>query len=336
MTKNNDESFNKHSSVIDGNEVGIVGLGFMGSSIAASLLAVGHKVIAISPVSGELDTVTVCIKDQLRLCEMGGFLKRSYTSCIKDLVISEDYNTLKNCSLVVECVVEDVLIKQEVFKKIADVVAPNTILASNTSAIPISKLQEFIENPGRFLGIHWAEPAFATRFLEIICGNQTAAATAERVFELANLWGKEPTVLKKDIRGFITNRLLYSVYRETLALIEDGTTNVEDADKAFRYDAGSWITLMGIFRRMDYLGLQDYQQMLNNLLPILNCTDVVPAAVQQLMDENARGTKNGIGFYKYTEEEGKKWNTAFENFNQDIYRVATHYPSNLINEAEEN
>ncbi len=317
------------TSIKDTN-IGIVGVGLMGSSIVASLLAAGHKVKAIAPLSGEQELAAVRVKEQLLLCEKGALLTKPVSFYLSSLTISEDYNTLQDCRLVVECIIEDIEIKEAVFKKIAANVHRDTILASNTSAIPISILQEFIPNPERFIGIHWAEPAFATRFLEIICGEKTAPQTADWVFELAHQWGKEPTLLRKDIRGFITNRLMYSVYREALTLIESGHATIEDADKAFRYDAGSWITLMGIFRRMDFTGLQDFPVIFNTLFPGLSNTGEVPAIVRELMDLDARGTQNCKGFYPYTEEEAGNWNKAFEAFNQDIYRLAALYPAEVI------
>ena len=302
----------------------------MGSSIVASLLAAGHTVKAIAPLAGEQDLAAERIKEQLLLCEKGALLTEPVASYLNSLTISDDYNSLNGCSLVVECIIEDIAIKEAVFKKIIAAVSKDTILASNTSAIPISMLQAFISYPERFIGIHWAEPAFATRFLEIICGEKTAPQTADWVFELAYQWGKEPTLLRKDIRGFITNRLMYSVYREALTLVENGHATIEDADKAFRYDAGSWMTLMGIFRRMDFMGLQDFQVIFNSLFPGLSNTGEVPAVVRELMDQDARGTQNCKGFYSYTEEECRNWDKAFEAFNQDIYRLAALYPSEAI------
>src|SRR5690606_35200374 len=227
------------------------------------------------------------------------------------LTISEDYSVLHDCNLVVECIIEDIEIKKAVFKKILAAVGKDTVLASNTSAIPISILQTFIAYPERFIGIHWAEPAFATRFLEIICGEKTAPGTAEWVFELAYQWGKEPTLLRKDIRGFITNRLMYSVYREALTLVENGQATIEDADKAFRYDAGSWMTLMGIFRRMDFMGLENQLETFNTIFPTLSNTEKVPEIMQKMVDIQARGTHNAKGLYPYTEEESIKWDKAF-------------------------
>lgn len=306
--------------------VGVVGLGLMGTSIAVSLLIAGHRVIGIAPVPGEKEEAPENIKDQLTLCEKDGLLTKPPESYLLSLIISDNYELLNNCKLVLECVVEDVEIKETVYKNIIPFINADTIIGSNTSAVPISLLQQYVTHPERFIGIHWAEPAFATRFMEIICGSQTSIQTAEWVFDLAHYWGKEPTILKKDIRGFITNRLMYAAYREALHLVENGEATIEDTDKAFRYDAGSWITLMGIFRRMDFLGLNDYWQICNHILPELNNSNEVPELMQHLVDIKATGVRNGKGLYEYTVDEAKDWEEAFASFNRDIYQLASLYP----------
>ncbi|WP_419803376.1 3-hydroxyacyl-CoA dehydrogenase family protein [Mucilaginibacter sp.] len=307
--------------------VGVVGLGLMGSSIAVALLIAGHPVKAIAPLPEELAEAPTRILEQLLHCEKAGLLKNPLGYYLDQLTVSADYNNLENCILVLECVTEQAEIKKEVYTKIAAAVADDTIIASNTSAIPISILQNFVPHPQRFLGIHWAEPAFMTRFLEITCGEQTDINFANRAFDLAHYWGKEPTLLKKDIRGFVTNRLMYAVYREGLNLADQGIATIEDMDKAFRYDAGSWMTLMGIFRRLDYLGLEDMETLLQNILPQLNNTDSVPKTMQKMIDLKAKGTQNSHGFYNYKDDEAKEWEAAFAEFNKDIDRLAALYPS---------
>jgi 3-hydroxybutyryl-CoA dehydrogenase len=172
-----------------------------------------------------------------------------------------------------------------------------------------------------------------TRFLEITCGDKTAPGKAEWVFSLAHHWDKEPTILRKDIRGFVTNRLMYAVYREALSLIKNREATIEDTDKAFRYDAGSWMTLMGIFRRMDFVGLKDNAEIIKNIFPKLNNDNEIPDIMQRMIDEKARGTKTSTGFYNYTEEEAKKWEENFALFNRDIYELAAKYPSDIIDHS---
>ncbi|MCF0069517.1 3-hydroxyacyl-CoA dehydrogenase family protein [Dyadobacter sp. CY261] len=309
--------------------VGVVGLGLMGSSIVAALLVAGHPVRAIAPIAPEAGEAPERIAGQLRQCHDAGLIV-STEPYLDALSISQDYGMLAGCVLVIECVIEKPEIKSAVYAKITAAVEAECIIGSNTSAIPISELQKFVDNPARFLGIHWAEPAFMTRFLEITCGEQTDPLFADSVFEMANRWGKEPTLLKKDIRGFITNRLMYAVYREIFHQIESGQATREDVDKAFRYDAGSWMTLMGIFRRMDYVGLKDFETMLTRIFPQLSSSAEVPAVMQQMVREGARGVHNDRGLFSYEPGEGRQWDEAFARFNHEIHRLAAEYSAEKV------
>lgn len=305
--------------------IGVVGIGLMGSSIVVNLLLAGHKVKAIAPIREDYLLAPERIKDNLAHAAKFGLLAHPDQYYYSRLTISEDYGALHDCRMVAECVIEKSNIKNNIYAKIANVVDKETIIASNTSAIPISSLQRMVDYPERFMGVHWAEPAYATRFLEIVPGESTDPENIEWIFRLAHLWKKEPILLKKDIRGFITNRLMYSVYREAFSLVSSGRASFEEIDKAFRYDAGSWITLMGIFRRMDFIGLHDLDRIFKNIFPRLNNSDAVPPLMEEMIAADARGVHNARGLYPYTEEEIKAWNDAFALFNKDIYHLAEEY-----------
>jgi 3-hydroxybutyryl-CoA dehydrogenase len=308
-------------------EVGVVGLGLMGSSIIVALLIAGHKVKAIAPRPLDMELARSRILEQLDHCRQSGLVDNDFELADGQLEISLDFQKLQQCRIVFECVIEDIQIKAVIYNKITSVVQTNTIIATNTSAIAITTLQYLIPHPERFMGIHWAEPAYATRFMEITCGEKTCVEHAEWIFNIAHYWGKEPTLLRKDIRGFITNRLMYAVYRELFHLIEQGRITMEDADKAFRYDAGSWITLMGVFRRMDFTGLRDWATIFKSLFPTLSNEGKVPPVMQDMVDFNARGTQNLKGLYTYSAKEAKEWEEAFALFNKDIFQLASSYPS---------
>ncbi|WP_229311198.1 3-hydroxyacyl-CoA dehydrogenase family protein [Larkinella soli] len=306
--------------------VGVVGLGLMGSSIVAALLLSGHPVKAVAPLPDELAGASDRILNQIRHAEEADLLSRPLEACLARLTVSGDYGVLHDCRLVLECVTEKIAVKQTVYRKIADAVAGDAVIASNTSAIPISMLQRFVPNPERFMGIHWAEPAYMTRFMEITCGMQTSLERANWAFELAHQWQKEPTLLRKDIRGFVTNRLMYAIYREAFHLVETGAASMDNIDKAFRYDSGSWMTMMGIFRRMDYTGLQDYPEIFRRIFPLLSNSEAVPELMKPLMEKQLRGTQSVQGLYEYTEEEAREWDKAFAVFNKDIFQLAARYP----------
>ena len=302
-------------------EIGVVGLGLMGSSIVVALLLAGHPVRGIAPIPSDLVNSLSNIKAQLEDCDKANLLDKPLDSYLNKLTISQDYSDLSKCVLVLECVIEKPEIKKQVYDKIETFVADDTVIASNTSAIPITQLQKTLNKPERFIGIHWAEPAFVTRFLEVTCGENTRGDIADRTMALAHFWKKEPTLLRKDIRGFITNRLMYAVYRELLNLVEKGNGTIEDADKAFRYDAGSWMTLMGVFRRMDFTGLEDSLEVLQNHFPDLSNTVEVPRLMQEMMESNLRGIQTLKGFYTYGKQEAKEWEEAFAAFNKDIFEI---------------
>jgi len=303
-------------------DTGVVGLGLMGSSIAVALCIAGHPVKAVAPIKDELEGAKRTTFHLLKHAEESGLLNTPVSEYYRHIHFSEDYSILENCQLVQECVVENQTIKAKIYRKIIEHTNENTVISSNTSAIPVSLLQELVPNPGRFLGIHWAEPAYLTRFMEITKGEKTDDSLANWVYELAHLWGKEPTFLQKDIRGFVTNRLMYAVYREIFHLLSSGETSMEGADKAFRYDAGSWMTFMGIFERMEQLGLADYGETFKRVFPQLGNSPEVPELMQEMVRIQARGVHNGKGLYPYKQGEGKAWEKSFAAFNREIFRMA--------------
>lgn len=310
--------------------VGIVGLGLMGCSIATCLLIAGHKVIAVAPISSDLLHAKKRIRHHLAKSKKEGLIKHSLKSFFKNLTITEDYSSLSRCGIVIECTLEDIDIKKVVYQKIESIINQDAILTSNTSAIPISLLQNETRHPERFFGLHWAEPSHTTRFLEIICGEKSDISKGEYLYDLSHRWGKEPTLVRKDIRGFITNRLMYAMYREAFYLVENGYATVEDVDRACRNNAGYWMTLVGVFRWMDLTGVQAYHNVMKDLFPTLSNTTAVPALIDDIVKSGGKGVANAKGFYSYTEEEARLWEKTFTQFSYEIRKLALKYPADIV------
>jgi 3-hydroxybutyryl-CoA dehydrogenase len=310
--------------------VGVVGLGFMGCSITTCLLMAGHPVVGIAPTPVDLKTAEEHIREHLAQSLEKGICREEPTYYLKNLIITEDYNLLKDTQLVIETVIENVMIKKQVYKNIESAVTDYTIITSNTSAIPISVLQEELRQPKRFFGLHWSVPAHTTRSVEIICGDASDQEQAEWLYELAHHWGKEAMLLRKDIRGFIRNRLMYALYREAFYLVENGYASIEDVDRACRYGPGNWISFVGCFRWMDLAGVPAFHAVMTDLFPTLHNGTEVPKLIDNIVKSGGNGISNGNGFYQYTPEEAHLWQETLKKFSYDIRQLVQKYPDDLV------
>lgn len=301
--------------------IGVVGLGLLGRGIVACFIGHGFEVVALDQNS----EATKGIRDQVKemvdeLVDLGGFNTSLRNDWAERYLPAADYAALSGCSFVVESVTEDAAVKSEVFDRIEAVVGAETIIASNSSAIPISQLQRKRRHPERFLAMHWAEPAHATRFMEIIRGEATSEQTVQIALTLARNLGKEPSVLQKELPGFIVNRIGYAMYREALSLIEAGVADAETIDRSMRNAIGLWATVCGPFRWVDITGGPElYARAMQRVFPTLNNSREIPAPLKQLADAGARGTINGRGFYNYTPEQAHQWH---ELYRRHAWRVA--------------
>ena len=309
--------------------IGVVGLGLMGSSIVTCILAAGHEVTALTRNIERSDEARKRITNFLVQLQEEKMLKEDPDKILKNLAITNDYSSFINHEIVIESIIENVDEKREVFRQLEGVLSSTAVIGTNTSAIPVTILQSGLKHPERLLGIHWGEPAHILRFLEVICGEKTDIVYAERVVTLAEEWGKEPSLVRRDIRGFITNRLMYSMMREAIYLVENGYATIEDIDRACRNDMGYWITFAGLFRFMDLTGIPAYLTVMKDLFPELNNSTKAPHFIDELVTSGAKGVSNAHGFYSYTKESAENWEKLFIKFTYEIRKLAEKYPKNI-------
>ena len=309
--------------------IGTVGLGLMGSSIATCILAAGHEVTSLVKLESEAEPARDRILGFLKELHDEGLLKESPETVAERITITTEAEHLAGHEVVIESITEDVEAKRAVYRALESVLSPTAIIGSNTSAIPVSVLQAGLQYPERLLGIHWAEPAHITRFMEVICGKDSDVKYAQEIVKLAESWGKEPSLLRKDIRGFITNRIMYAMLREAFNLVENGYATVEDVDRSLRNDLGYWITFAGPFRFMDLTGIPAYLTVMKDLFPDLDNSQTPPEMMEKLVASGARGVSNAQGFYPYTKESAEAWEKAFIDFSYDVRKLAEKYPQHL-------
>jgi 3-hydroxybutyryl-CoA dehydrogenase len=305
--------------------IGTVGLGLMGSSIATCILAAGHTVTSLVKTLDQAEEARQRILGYLEELEEEGMLNGKPKEVLERLTITDDVALLKDHEVVIESIIESVEEKRLVYRRLETVLSSTAIIGSNTSAIPVTVLQEGLQHPERVLGIHWAEPAHITRFMEVICGDRSELRFAETIVVLAESWGKEPSLLRKDIRGFITNRIMYAMLREAFHLVEKGYATVEDVDRSLRNDLGYWITFAGPFRFMDLTGIPAYGTVMKDLFPDLDNSTGTPALMEKIVADGALGVSNAKGFYPYTADSAERWEKTFIEFSYDIRKLAEKY-----------
>jgi 3-hydroxybutyryl-CoA dehydrogenase len=300
--------------------VGVAGLGLLGRGIAACLLAHGLRVVAFdlaSDAAAEARSYIAAALEELRsrgLCEVS--IVEDWQTRYSE---AQSLEAFAACDFVIESIIEAAEAKAALFDQLESIIAPDVTVASNTSALPISLLQSGRRHPERFVGMHWAEPAHATRFLELIRGEQTAGAPMQTAIALAEKLGKEPCVVERDIPGFIANRLGYAMYREACHLLATGVADAETIDTSFRNSVGLWASICGPFRWIDLTGGPAlYARAMQGVLPTLSRDTEMPEPLATMMNNGLTGVRDGEGFYAYTPEQAAHWE---EIYRRHVWRV---------------
>lgn len=306
--------------------VGLIGLGLMGRGIATCALANGLEVLAYNRSAKRAEQSLAHIAESLEELARRKIVPRARVrGWRKRFHLAESLAGLRASPFVIESVKEDLALKRRIYDEVEAAVSTRAVIASNTSSLPISVLQCGRRAPERFIGMHWGEPAQILRYLEVIPGERTSPRTVKATLRLAGVCGKEPTVLRKDIQGFVSNRLMYAMIREACHLVEAGIADIESVDRSFRNDIGYWATLAGPFRWMDLTGIPAYAAVMEGLLPELASTTEVPALMRRMAASGAEGVGNARGFYKYSKAGARRWQKAWVDFTYEVRRLADKY-----------
>jgi 3-hydroxybutyryl-CoA dehydrogenase/5-formyl-3-hydroxy-2-methylpyridine 4-carboxylate dehydrogenase len=279
--------------------IAVIGMGSMGPGIAGRLSRGGHAVVAqdisadaLSRAQSLLPMIDGAL-DGLGIADSGGSLR--FVSDLVDAVAEAD--------LVIENVPENIEIKAALYKDLERLIGEDVLLASDTSGIPITKLQAHVSHPDRFVGMHWSNPPHIIPMIEVIAGEATAAATVTAIRELIRELGLLPVVLKRDVPGFIENRVLYALLRECVDLVEQGVIAPEDLDTCVTWGIGYKLSVVGPMRLLDMAGLDIYHSVASHLnAELCDRTDVAPMA-QDAIDAGRLGMKTGAGLFDYSADE---------------------------------
>jgi len=209
-------------------------------------------------------------------------------------------------TFIIEAVSENLAVKRQVFSEMEQIVPPATILASNTSAIQISKIAEGLFHPERVLGTHFWNPPHIVPCVEVIKADQTANDVFEAVYRLMEQVGKTPVRVLKDVPGFLGNRMQHALWREAIKLVENGIASAEDVDKVVKSAFGLRLAFIGPLETADLAGLDLTHQVHADLLQHLDRSTAPSQLLEEKLKQGETGAKSGRGFHHWPPDKLKR------------------------------
>ena len=276
--------------------VGVIGAGTMGQGISHIIALAGYDVQLFDMEPGTTEQAMLKIKENLQKgVEKGKLSQDQLEEALPRITHIEKLKDIK-ADLVIEAIIENLEIKQKLFSYLESTLSEKAILCTNTSSISVTKIASALQNPRRFVGMHFFNPAHIMKLVEVI----SASGTSEEVLDLAKNFvhslGKKP-VVAKDAPGFIVNRVARHFYVESLRVLEEQVASVEDIDRLVEATGFR----MGPFRLMDLIGVDTNFAVTSTMFSGFHQDPKFrPSRIQEkLVDAGHHGRKTGQGFYSY-------------------------------------
>jgi 3-hydroxybutyryl-CoA dehydrogenase len=277
--------------------VGVVGLGTMGAGIAQLCVQAGVPTIACEASADLAERGRARIEKQLaRAVDKGSLTAAERESTLALLQPSADVDALAGCDLVIEAVFESLDVKHELFRRIERVAGTDTVLATNTSALSVTRIAGAVEHPERVVGMHFFNPAPVLPLVEIVRAETTDAAAFDTAYAFAQRLGKDP-IACADAPGFVVNRILIPVLNDAVRVLDEGVASPSDIDKGMRLGT-NWP--IGPLALIDLIGIDVYVHVCEALWGAFREPRFAPPPTLVRMLEAGRlGRKSGRGFFEY-------------------------------------
>lgn len=267
-------------------KLAVIGAGNMGNAIAGLFVSNGWSTVLIDPS----EPARAASRERLLgALPQGGAL----------LGWSADLQAARDASVIIEAAPEILSLKQDIFAQLETHCAPGALIATNTSGISINQLAAKLTHPERFIGTHFFTPADIIPLVEVIACDQTLAATSDRIMDILRRVGKLPVLVRKDIPGFIANRLQHALAREAMSLLEKGIASAEDIDTVAKWALGIRLAITGPLEQRDINGLDVHHAITGYLYPDLENRRMPPDVLSDKVERGHFGVKSGQGFYDW-------------------------------------
>ncbi|OYW22055.1 MAG: 3-hydroxyacyl-CoA dehydrogenase [Burkholderiales bacterium 12-64-5] len=274
----------------------IIGAGLMGHGIAQVFAARGHKVRVFDPVPQALETLRARISGNLRALGEDPACAEAVQPC------SALAEAVAGAGLVIEAASENLDAKRRLFAEIEAHAPLDAVLATNTSVIPIGSIMARLAHPERALGTHWWNPPYLVPLVEVIGTDRTAPEVISRTMEVLVAAGKTPVHVRRDVPGFIGNRLQHALWREAISLVETGVCDAETVDTVVKTSFGLRLAVLGPLENADLVGTDLTLAIHETILPALNRDEGPSDYLRHLVAGGRLGMKAGGGFRSWPEQ----------------------------------
>jgi 3-hydroxybutyryl-CoA dehydrogenase len=277
--------------------IALLGAGLMGHGIAQVFAQNGHDVSIYDVDQAARAGVKDRIRANLRILgqDEGCVDQVTPATTIVEAVGAAEF--------IIEAVVEDLATKQSLFAEVETHAPADAILASNTSVIPITQIMSGLRDRSRALGMHWWNPPFLVPLVEVIRTADTADGAVEKAMALLTSVGKQPAEVKKDVPGFVGNRLQHALWREAISLVENGICDAETVDMVVKASFGRRLAVLGPLENADLVGTDLTLAIHRTVLPAIDHTPTALPYLEALVAHGRLGMKSGEGFRTWNPDE---------------------------------
>ena len=281
----------------------VVGAGFMGSGIAQVCAQAGYGVVLMDVDRQALDKALAEIRWSAGKLSSKGLLNEPHETIVQRIITVTDLKKSATADWVIEAALENENLKLEIFRELDRLAPARTPLATNTSSIPITRIARATQHPERVLGLHFFGPVPFMGLVEVVRGEKTSSEIFDMGVDFVRSLGKTPVKVRKDIPGFVMNRIFSAAFKECVELVSEGVASPADIDLGMRLGYG-WN--VGPFEIADNAGLDTFVRV-NESMHSLGADHLVTRCdlLQRMIQEGRLGKKTGEGFYRYTKD-GKK------------------------------
>ena len=278
--------------------VGVVGAGLMGSGIAQVAAGSGASVVLHDVGTEQLDRGLTAIAGSLaKFVDKDRITRAEADETLARITVSTDLADLAPATFVVEAAFERLDVKTRMFAALDDIVGPDAVLATNTSALPVTQIAAATSRPERVVGTHFFSPVPLMQLCEVVRGFRTSESAMRRAIDFAEQVGKTVVVVQRDVAGFVTTRLISALALEAARLVESGVASAADVDAACRLGFGH---AMGPLQTMDLTGIDIMVNAADNVAAETpGDTFAVPGLLRRMVAAGDLGRKTGQGFYPY-------------------------------------